>query len=841
MLDKKERIGDLLIEEELKDSYLSYAMSVIVARALPDARDGLKPSQRRILVAMNDLNLGPRSKYRKCAKVAGDTSGNYHPHGEQVIYPTLVRMAQDFAMRYPLVQGQGNFGSIDGDPPAAMRYTESRMSGYATLLLEDIEKDTVDFQANYDETRQEPVVLPAKFPNLLANGSSGIAVGMSTSIPPHNLGELCDALVGLLDNPDISVDEILKVMPGPDFPTGALICGRKGIVDAYKTGRGNVTIRARAHVEQVKGGKKNIVFTEIPYQLNRDTIIERIAEAVNSGRIKGVADVRNESDREGSRLVVELQRGEEEKVVLNLLYKHTQLQTTYSIILLALDRGRPRTMSIKDMLAAWRDHRIEVIRRRTMYLLDRAEARAHVVEGLRIAVANIDEVVAIIKKSADVNQARENLIKRFDLSEIQANAILDMRLARLTSLEIEKLEAEYRELQEKIADYKAILADENLVLDIIREDLFEIREKHADPRRTEIVGAVGDFDMEDLIAEENVAVVISHEGYIKRMPLTSYRRQNRGGKGINAADSKEGDFIEQLFIASTHDYILFFTDDGMVHWQKVYDIPQMSRTARGRAIVNLLNLSQGAQITSSIPVRNFDERRLLMVTRKGIVKKTKLSAYGNPRAAGIIAINLDKNDRLVSVILTHGNDEVILATRDGKAIRFSEIELRDQGRATRGVKGISLSKGDYVIGAVKAEAEYTLLTVSENGYGKRTGLDEYRLQKRAGQGLISIRTSQRNGKVVAILAVTDDDEIMVITTGGMLMRCPVRKISTIGRATQGVRVIRLNDGDRVACVAKLAEDTEEEEVQETEAERAAAVEGALEHALDDEDEDQPEE
>ncbi len=841
MLDKKERIGDLLIEEELKDSYLSYAMSVIVARALPDARDGLKPSQRRILVAMNDLNLGPRSKYRKCAKVAGDTSGNYHPHGEQVIYPTLVRMAQDFAMRYPLVQGQGNFGSIDGDPPAAMRYTESRMSGYATLLLEDIEKDTVDFQANYDETRQEPVVLPAKFPNLLANGSSGIAVGMSTSIPPHNLGELCDALVGLLDNPDISVDEILKVMPGPDFPTGALICGRKGIVDAYKTGRGNVTIRARAHVEQVKGGKKNIVFTEIPYQLNRDTIIERIAEAVNSGRIKGVADVRNESDREGSRLVVELQRGEEEKVVLNLLYKHTQLQTTYSIILLALDRGRPRTMSIKDMLAAWRDHRIEVIRRRTMYLLDRAEARAHVVEGLRIAVANIDEVVAIIKKSADVNQARENLIKRFDLSEIQANAILDMRLARLTSLEIEKLEAEYRELQEKIADYKAILADENLVLDIIREDLFEIREKHADPRRTEIVGAVGDFDMEDLIAEENVAVVISHEGYIKRMPLTSYRRQNRGGKGINAADSKEGDFIEQLFIASTHDYILFFTDDGMVHWQKVYDIPQMSRTARGRAIVNLLNLSQGAQITSSIPVRNFDERRLLMVTRKGIVKKTKLSAYGNPRAAGIIAINLDKNDRLVSVILTHGNDEVILATRDGKAIRFSEIELRDQGRATRGVKGISLSKGDYVIGAVKAEAEYTLLTVSENGYGKRTGLDEYRLQKRAGQGLISIRTSQRNGKVVAILAVTDDDEIMVITTGGMLMRCPVRKISTIGRATQGVRVIRLNDGDRVACVAKLAEETEEEEVQETEAERAAAVEGALEHALDDEDEDQPEE
>jgi len=829
MLNKKEKIGELLIEEELKDSYLSYAMSVIIARALPDARDGLKPSQRRILVAMNDLNLGPRAKFRKCAKIAGDTSGNYHPHGEQVIYPTLVRMAQDFAMRYPLVEGQGNFGSIDGDPPAAMRYTEARMSAFATLMLEDIDKDTVDFQPNYDETRREPLVLPSKFPNLLANGSSGIAVGMSTSIPPHNLGELCDALVKVIDNPEITVEEIMKVMPGPDFPTGALICGKKGIVSAYKSGRGNVTIRARAHVEQVKGGKKNIVFTEIPYQLNRDTIIERIAQAVNAGRIKGVADVRNESDREGSRLVVELQRGEDEKVVLNLLYKHTQLQTTYSIILLALDHGRPRTMSIKDMLVAWRDHRVGVIRRRTMYLLDRAEARAHVVEGLRIAVANIDEVVEIIKKSADVDAARANLIKRFELSEIQANAILDMRLARLTGLEIEKLEAEYRELQEKIADYKAILADENLVLDIIREDLFEIREKYADPRRTEIVGAVGDFEMEDLIAEENVAVVISHEGYIKRMPLTSYRRQHRGGKGITAADSKEGDFIEQLFIASTHDYILFFTDDGMVHWQKVYDIPQMSRTARGRAVVNLLNLSQGAQITSSIPVRNFDDRQLVMVTRRGVVKKTELSAYGNPRSGGIIAVNLDKNDRLVAVLLTHGNDELILASRQGKAIRFSETELRSQGRATRGVKGMSLKKGDYVIGAVKADADYTLLTISENGYGKRTEVDQYRLQKRGGQGLINIRTTKRNGKAVAILAVTDDDEIMVITTGGMLMRCPVKKISRIGRATQGVRVIRLNEGDKVASVAKLAEETREEEVEETAAEKKAA-EGAVDVA-----------
>ncbi len=816
MLDSKEKIGELLIEEELKDSYLSYAMSVIVARALPDVRDGLKPSQRRILVAMNDLNLGPRSKFRKCAKIAGDTSGNYHPHGEQVIYPTLVRMAQDFVMRYPLVDGQGNFGSVDGDPPAAMRYTEARMRSFATLLMDDIEKDTVDFQPNYDETRKEPVVLPGKFPNLLANGSSGIAVGMSTSIPPHNLGELCDALVKVIDNPEISTKEIMKVLPGPDFPTGALICGRKGIVDAYTTGRGIITLRARAHVEQGKGGKKTIVFTEIPYQLNRDLVIARIANAVNAGVVKGVTDVRNESDREGSRLVVELQRGEDEHVVLNLLYKHTQLQTSYSMILLALDHGRPRTMSIRDMLLAYRDHRVEVIRRRTMYLLDKAEARAHIVEGLRIAVANIDEVVDIIKKSPDVNTARERLIKRFKLSEIQANAILDMRLARLTGLEREKLEAEYKELREKIADYKAVLADENLVLDIIREDLYEIREKYADARRTEIVGAVGEFNMEDLIAEENVAVIISHEGYIKRMPLTSYRKQHRGGKGITAADTKDGDFIEQLFIASTHDYILFFTDNGQVYWRKVYDIPQMSRTARGRAMVNLLNLQPGASITSTIPVRDFDGRQLVMVTRRGVVKKTALSAYSRPKRKGIIAIRLDKGDRLVAVLLTTGRDDIILASRQGKAIRFSETELRSQGRATRGVGGMSLKKGDEVVGAVVADDEETLLTICANGYGKRTTMGRHRTQKRNGQGLINIQTTKRNGKVVAVLDVRDDDEIMVITAGGKAIRTPVKKISQVHRNTQGVRIIRLNDGDKVVSVAKLAEehkaaDQEEEE------------------------------
>ena len=789
----------------MKDSYLSYAMSVIVARALPDLRDGLKPSQRRILVAMNDLNLTPRSKYRKCAKIAGDTSGNYHPHGEDVVYPTLVRMAQDFVMRYQLVEGQGNFGSIDGDPPAAMRYTEARLSPFSMLLLEDLEKDTVDFIPNYDETRKEPVVLPGKFPSLLANGSSGIAVGMATSIPPHNIGELCAALLKVIARPETSIGEIMQVMPGPDFPTGALICGRQGIIDGYTTGRGTIMVRARAHVEQVKGGKKNIVFTEIPYQLNRDLIIERIAQAVNSGAVQGVADVRNESDREGSRLVVEVQRGEDERVVLNQLYKHTQLQTSFSIILLGLDHGRPRTMSIKDMLLSYRDHRVEVIRRRTAYLLERAEARAHIVEGLRIAVSNIDEVVEIIKTSPDVPAARARLIERFELSQLQADAILEMRLSRLTGLERDKLEQEYKELMEQIAEYKAILADEHLVLDMISEDLYEIKEKFADPRRTEIIGAVTDFDIEDLIAEENVAVVISHEGYIKRMPLSSYRRQNRGGKGITGAETKEGDFIEHLFIASTHDYILFFTNTGRCYWQKVYDIPQLARTSKGRAIVNLLELASAELVTSMIPVREFDERQLLMATQKGVVKKTALSAYGNPKRGGIIAINLDKGDNLVGVLLTRGDEEIILASKLGKAIRFPESQLRSMGRATHGVGGMSLAKGDIVVGTVAADDQETLLTICENGFGKRTKMDEYRTTGRRGKGIINIKTTDRNGRVVAVLDVRDSDEIMIMTAAGMVIRTPVSTLSTIGRNTQGVRLIRLNENDKVVAVAKLAE------------------------------------
>jgi DNA gyrase subunit A len=794
----------------MKDSYLSYAMSVIVARALPDLRDGLKPSQRRILVAMDDLGLSPRAKYRKCAKIAGDTSGNYHPHGETVVYPTLVRMAQDFVLRYPLIKGQGNFGSIDGDPPAAMRYTEARLTQVAMDLIEDLEKDTVDYIPNYDETRKEPVVFPGKFPNLLANGSSGIAVGMATSIPPHNITELCNALLKVIEDPECTIPDLMKIMPGPDFPTGALICGRHGIKDGYTTGRGTITVRARAHIEQVKGGKKNIVFTEIPYQLNRDLIIERIAQAVNAGTVTGVADVRNESDREGSRLVIEVTRGEDEHVVLNQLYKHTQLQTSFSIILLGLDHGKPMTMSIKQMLVAYRDHRVEVIRRRTQYLLEKAEARAHIVEGLRIAVANIDEVVEIIKKSKDVPSAKERLMKRFKLSEIQADAILEMRLARLTGLEREKLEEEYRELMKMIAEYKAILADQDLVLDIIREDLHEIIEKHGDPRRTEIVGAIEEFDIEDLIAEENVAVVISHEGYIKRMPLTSYRKQNRGGKGITGAETKEGDFIEHLFIASTHDYILFFTNTGKCYWQKVYDIPQLSRTSKGRAIVNLLELSQGEKVASMIPVREFDERQLIMATEKGTVKKTTLSEYGHPRKGGIIAINLDKGDNVMGVLLTRGDEEIILASKNGKAIRFKEAEVRSMGRTAHGVGGMTLERGDVVVGMVSADDNETLLTICESGFGKRTKMDEYRTTGRKGKGIINIQTSARNGHVVVVLDVRDEDEVMIMTQEGMIIRTPVKGIRALSRNTQGVTLIKLNDGDRVTAVAKVVEKDGEE-------------------------------
>ncbi len=802
-LGKRDNVRKLLIEEEMQQSYLTYAMSVIVSRALPDVRDGLKPSQRRILVAMNDLNLGPRSRFRKCAKICGDTSGNYHPHGESVIYPTLVRLAQDFAMRYPLIDGQGNFGSLDGDPPAAMRYTEARLDAVAMEMIRDIERDTVDYEPNYDSTRAEPVVLPSKFPNLLCNGSTGIAVGMATSIPPHNLVEVCAALIRVMDDPEVTVGDLLKIIPGPDFPTGGIISGRAGIVRGYTSGRGRVAVRGRTHIESGRGGRRNIVITEIPYAVNKTTLKERIAQAVNRGTITGVSDLRDESDREGMRIVVELRRDTNEQVVLNQLHKHTPFQSTFSIILLALVDGRPVTMSIKDMLVAFKNYRMEVVRRRTHYLLERAQARAHILEGLLIALDRIDAVIDTIRKSKDVPIAHQRLMKRFKLSDRQATAILEMRLQRLTGLEREKIQEELARLLEDIEGYQAILADENLVLDIIREDLYELRDRYGDDRRTQIVEAEGDFDMEDLVAEEDMAVTISHAGYTKRMPLTVYRRQHRGGKGITGAQTKEGDFIEQLFIASTHDYLLFFTDRGKVYWQKVYGVPQLSRTARGRAVVNLLQLARGENVTSMIPVRNFDDRQLVMATARGVVKKTALSAYGRPQRNGIIAINLDPHDTLIDCQLTRGASDIMLGTRLGYAIRFSEKQLRSQGRATRGVRGIRLRKGDSVVGMVVVDDRATLLTVCGGGYGKRTDFKEYRRTGRGGKGIINIKASRRNGRVIGLLDVLLEDELMLITGEGKIIRLPVSEIRVIGRNTQGVRLIGLANDDRLVSVARV--------------------------------------
>ncbi len=817
MIDEKENIKDILIEEEMKESYLTFAMSVIMSRALPDVRDGLKPSQRRILVAMNDLSLGPASKFRKCAKICGDTTGNYHPHGEQVVYPTLVRMAQDFSFRYTLVKGQGNFGSVDGDPPAAMRYTEARMTRASTEMMDDIKHNTVNFVPNYDETRLEPVVLPSKFPNILCNGSSGIAVGMATSIPPHNVSEVCDGIIKVIDNPDVTIDELMTIIKGPDFPTGALICGVRGIHDGYKTGRGTISVRAKAHIETAKNGRKSIVVTEIPYQLNRDRIIERIAELVKSEVLKGITDIRNESDREGSRIVIVVKKNDDENVVLNQLYKHTKLQDSFSIIMIAIVNNRPQTLNLKQLITAYIDHRKEVIQRRTQFQLDRAEERAHILEGLKIALANIDEVIKLIKASKTVEDARNSLISKFSLSDVQANAILEMRLQRLTNLEQSKIEEEYKKVCDNIKEFKAILADENLVLDIIREDLHETKEKYGDERKTEIAGDVSVFDMEDLISEEDVTVMITRDRYIKRYPVGAYRsHKNRGGKGVTGAGLKKDDEIENLFIASTLDYILFFTDLGKVYWLKVYDIPHFGRGAKGRAIVNLLNLEKDENVTSMIPVRTFDDRQLVMATKNGIIKKTILSAFGRPKKCGIIAILLDSGNKLIGVKLTQGGQEIVLGTENGKAIRFSEDDVRSTGRAARGVKGIKLKGDDVVKDIVIVDENATLLTVCEKGFGKRTDYSKYNVHHRGGQGVINIQTTDRNGKVVALINVSDEDEIMMMTAKGMVIRIPVKTMRPIGRDAQGVRLISLKEGDKLVSVAPVVseENGETEGVEE---------------------------
>ncbi len=799
------RITDLLLEREMRESYLNYSMSVILSRALPDARDGLKPSQRRVLVAMNDLNLGPRSKHRKCAKICGDTSGNYHPHGESVVYPTLVGMAQPFSTRYPLVDSQGNFGALDGSPPAAMRYTEARLGYPAMHLLEDLDKETVDETLNYDGTRMQPVVLPARFPNLVCNGSTGIAVGMAASLPPHNLREVAKAIDKLLDNPDVTLDELLEVVQGPDFPTGGTIMGRSGIRNAYASGRGNVVVRAKYHVEEKKG-RKQLVFTEVPYQIKTTTILERIDHLVKSDQIDSIADANDESnDRVGLRLVVELKKGVEDEIVtVNQLFKLSPLQSTFSIINLAIIDSRPRTLGFKQMLECYRDHRVDVIKRRTRYLLRKAEERLHILDGLRLAVQNIDEVIEIIKSSANAEEAQRRLVARFKLSEIQARAILSMRLSQLTGLEIDKLNAEHKEVTDKIAYYKTILADKKVLAGLMKDDLKEMVGQYGDARRTIVSDEeVGNFVAEDLIPDEMMVVTVTHQGYIKRTALDQYRTQGRGGKGVTGAETKEGDFLWNLFVASTHDFLLFFTDKGRVYWKKVYELPSLGRTAKGRALANVVEAQEGEKITAILRVESFDDRFLVTATKKGLIKKTALEQYSRPRSGGIIAVGLEDGDSLVGVNLCRAGQSIVLGTADGMSIRFEEADARAMGRSAVGVWGIRLEDGDEVRDMVVTDGTGSLLTVCENGYGKRTPVEEYRSQSRGGKGIIDIKTSDRNGKVVNLLAVADDDEVMLITKDGQIVRTKVAEISVVGRNTQGVRCIALNDGDKLVSVARI--------------------------------------
>lgn len=873
------RLVDFAIEDELKQSYLTYAMSVIVSRALPDVRDGLKPSQRRILVAMNDLNLGPTASRVKCAKISGDTSGNYHPHGESVIYPTLVRMAQEWNMRHVLIDKQGNFGSIAGLPPAAMRYTEARLSPIAAAMLGDLDLDTVDFIPTYDERNLEPTVLPSKFPNLLVNGAQGIAVGMATSIPPHNLGEVCDALIRLIDEPDVSIDELLDIVPGPDFPTGGIICGRAGLRRGYHTGRSTITLRARARIEEYKNDRYRIIVNEVPYQQFRDRVVERIAELVNEDKIKGISGIRDESDlHEPVRIVIDIKRDADPDVVLNQLYEFSPIQDSVSLIFLALVDGKPRELNFKELLQEFVRHRVTVIRRRTQFLLSKARKRKHTVEGLLLALANIDEIIRIIRASKTQAEAKVGLMgvecpaalmeralgatgfeqfrlergvaETYALTAVQAEAILRMTLGQLVNLEQEKLGGEHAQLLAEIAEYLRILGDEQNILDIIKADLREIRNKYGDERRTEISGEeIGSVDLEDLITEETMVVTISHNGYIKRTPASVYRAQKRGGKGLKGAKTEDEDPISHLFVASTHAYLLFFTNQGKVYWQKVYDLPQLNRESRGRAIVNLLNLADGERITECVPVRDFDVEGhyLMMATRRGLVKKTPLDDYSRPKKGGIIAIKLREGDELVDVVVTKPGDEIVLSTAKGMAIRFHEADARPMGRNTSGVKGITLRKDDEVVGMVVADPDATLLTVCERGYGKRTNFgpnspyeggeelpaeeesavvdvppvveaeeeDEegssgarYRTQRRGGMGIRDIKTTQRNGKVIGIIRVDDSDEVLMMTARGKIQRIAASDMSVIGRNTQGVRIMTLDDDDTLAAVVRVPKEEE---------------------------------
>ncbi|MDI7246384.1 MAG: DNA gyrase subunit A [Bacillota bacterium] len=792
------------IEDEMKRSYLLYSMSVIVGRALPDVRDGLKPIHRRILYAMSELGLSPDKPHRKSATIVGEVMGKYHPHGDAAIYDTLVRMAQDFSHRYPLIDGHGNFGSVDGDPPAAMRYTEARMAKITLKLLADIDKETVDFIPNFDESLKEPTVLPARFPNLLVNGSAGIAVGMATNIPPHNLGEVIDGVIMLIDNPDASVKELMMAIKGPDFPTGGLIMGRDGIRDAYTTGRGSIKMRARARIETSSGGKTRILVTEIPYQVNKARLVESIAELVRDKKIDGISDLRDESDREGMRVVIELRRDANPNVVLNQLYKHTQMQETFGVIMLVLVDGQPRVLNLKETLHYYVEHQKEVVTRRTRFELAKAEERAHILEGLKIALDNLDAIITLIRESRTPDIARQGLMKKFRLSEKQAQAILDMRLQRLTGLERKKIEDEYVDVIKLIAKLKAILADEKRVLQVIKEELLAVKQEYSDPRRTEITSAATKIDVEDLIAEEDIVVTLTHQGYVKRLPLTTYRNQRRGGRGVAGMNTKEEDFVEHLFVTTTHDYILFFTDKGRMYSVKAYEVPEASRQARGTAVVNLISLPPGESIRAVIPIREFaDDRYLVMATRQGTIKKTALSMYDNARRSGIIAIDLADGDDLVSVKLTSGREELIIVTSHGQSIRFEEDEVRPMGRVAHGVKGISLTPGDTVVGMDVVRKDCDLLVVTENGFGKRTPLAEYRLQSRGGKGIKTFKVTPRTGPAADVKVLTGDDELMIISAEGIIIRMNAADISQQGRSTQGVRVMKLEPGDKVVSVAQV--------------------------------------
>ena len=807
------KLTPLNIEDELKKSFISYAMAVIVTRALPDVRDGLKPVHRRILYSMNEMGITPDKPYRKSARIVGDVLGKYHPHGDSSVYDAMVRLAQDFSIRYTLVEGQGNFGSVDGDGAAAMRYTEARLSKLSMEMVRDIEKETVDFYPNFDETLMQPAVMPSRFPNLLVNGSSGIAVGMATNIPPHNLGEVIDACVHYIDHPDCTVDDLMQFVKGPDFPTGGVILGKRGIYDAYHEGRGRIIVRAKSEIEEMSQGRQRIVVTEIPYMVNKAKLIEKIAEMVHEKTVEGISDIRDESDREGMRIVIELKRDVNANVVLNTLYKHTQLQDTFGAIMLALVDGTPKVLSLRQMIHHYLEHQEDVIRRRTQYDLNKAEARSHILEGLIIALDNIDEVIALIRGSRTGQEAKEGLMSRFGLSERQAQAILDMRLQRLTGLERDKIEAEYAELQKLIAYYKAVLADEGMVLGIIKDELTEIKRKYADERRTEISALDGEIDMLDLIAEEDMVVTLTHYGYVKRLPKATYRAQKRGGKGVVGATTREEDFVEQMYVVNTHDTLMFFTNRGRVYQLNCYQIPEAGRTARGTAIVNLLQLDAGEKVKALLPVpaEKVAGHYLIMATKNGVIKRTELSEFTNLRKSGLIALVLREDDELIGVALTDGSYELLLGTRDGMAIRFPESDMRPIGRAAMGVKSIELNRGDEVVDMCPVFEGMKVLSITENGYGKLTEIEEYRVQSRGGKGIKAMNLTAKTGRLTCQLLADEAEDILLITDDGTIIRTPVSSISTLGRATQGVRLMRVAEDSKVISVARAEAEEDEEE------------------------------